>query len=270
MQSSFPSRAYFLCADARTGSSLLAGALRLTGLAGKPCEYFSEAEIDKPWLRKDELHVPDDEPFTGFRDWRDYILRAGSELNGVFGATVHWFQLKNALATFASEPSAPAVIGPRSLDILRGFFPELRLIWLRRKNVVAQAISHYVAINTGVWNYSSLSTIPMVTVDVNVPYDFSSIDWQVKSANVAADGWRSILKGSEHLTLALTYEELADDLAGAVRKVLTHLDISLGEAEPPLAPLQKQASVWSHELERRYRGERRARGLGPVGDEDFR
>jgi hypothetical protein len=31
--------------------------------------------------------------------------------------------------------------------------------------------------------------------------------------------------------------------------------------------LEKQSGPWSKEMERRYRDERRARGLGPVGDE---
>src|SRR6202044_1358193 len=100
MISNFPSRAYFVCCDARTGSSLLAGVLRMTGIAGKPFEYFGLGEIDRPWVGGDELHVPDDEKFTNLRNWRDYIVRSGSEPNGVFGASLHWFQLKEALATF--------------------------------------------------------------------------------------------------------------------------------------------------------------------------
>ncbi len=59
MTDMFPGRAYLVCCDARTGSSLLAATLRATGRAGKPFEYFTRAEIDKPWLRA-ELRVPDD------------------------------------------------------------------------------------------------------------------------------------------------------------------------------------------------------------------
>jgi trehalose 2-sulfotransferase len=271
MMTSFPSRAYFICCDARTGSSLLAGTLRLTEVAGKPFEYFGRAEIDKPWLRY-ELRVPDDEPFTDFRNWRDYILRAGSEPNGIFGASVHWFQFENALSTFDMPPPAEARADRRPIEVLRAFFPDLRLIWLRRKNIVAQAISHYVAIKTGEWHRrsSSASTIRAPSADQAerlAPYDFSAIDWQVKSAIVASGGWRAVLAESKEPPLELTYEEVSTDLAGTVKKVLDHLGVSLGSTPVPPPLLLKQASDWSAELERIYREDRHARGLGPVGDE---
>src|SRR5437588_12791847 len=121
MPNVFPGRASFVCFDARTGSSLLAATLRATGRAGKPFDYFSRAEIDKPWLRA-ELRVPDDVAFTSFADWRDYIVSAGSEMGGVFAASVHFFQLGDCVSTFR-EPGADS----RPLDALRGFFPDLRL-----------------------------------------------------------------------------------------------------------------------------------------------
>ena len=71
MSDTFPGRAYIVCCDARTGSSLLASTLRETARAGKPFEYFARAEIDKPWLRA-ELRVADDIAFTSFPAWRDY------------------------------------------------------------------------------------------------------------------------------------------------------------------------------------------------------
>ena len=266
MITEFGSRAYLICGDARTGSSLLSGTLRLTEVAGKPYEYFGMAEIDKPWLRY-ELRVPEAEPFVDFRTWRDYIVNAGSEPNGVFGASVHWFQFGHVLAAFR-DPETPTDLRP--IDELRRFFPELRLIRLRRKNVVAQAISHYVAMKTGLWNHSAYRAAreggPPVITDSRAPYDFAAIDWQVKSANVAVDGWRETLAPARDITLELSYEELNSDLPGAVRKVLDHIGQSLkGPLPPPI--LLKQAGPWSQELERLYRAERAARGLGPVGDE---
>ncbi len=263
MIESFPSRAYFICADARTGSSLLAATLRQTGLAGKPFEYFVETEIDKPWMRE-ELRVPEAVAFTGFRDWRDYIVAAGAELNGVFAATVHWFQLGNALATFRSEaPGAPT----RPVEILRAFFPELRLIWLTRDNLVAQAISHYVAMKTGVWRRRRGHAPPGDRTDHLAPYDFPAIDWQVRSAIVAHEGWRETFADARELPLPLTYEQLSADLDGSVRGVFDHLGLSLGDSSVPPPALQKQASDWSLDLERRYRAERAEKGMGPVGDE---
>lgn len=259
----FPSRAYFLCADARTGSSLLGDVIRMTGLLGKPYEYFNEHEIDSAWFR-DELRVPAGVAFVGFPAWRDYIVKAGAELNGVFAATVHWFQFPNVLATFRSDaPGEPT----RPVATLRAFFPELRLVWLTRENIVAQAISHYVAITTGVWTRPRGHNPPGGRTDHLAAYDFDRIDWQVQSALVAEAGWREVLSDAGDILLPLTYERLCADLDGAVRQVFAHVGVSLGDRPIPQAVLQKQASDWSRDLERRYRRERAERGLGFVGDE---
>lgn len=263
MSDSFPGRAYFICGDARTGSSLLAATLRATGRAGKPFEYFTRAEIDKPWLRG-ELRVPDDVPFTGFPDWRDYILGAGSEMGGVFAASVHYWQLPHCVETFRAEGADPAT---PALDVLSAFFPRLRLVWLRRDNVVAQAISHHVAIATNIWNSRHGGAARRGESDRGAPYDFDRIDHQVQSALNAQAGWRATLKGGEAITLRLSYEELAADLAGAVARVCDFVGADLGEAEARAPGLEKQAGAWSVEMERRYRDERTRRGLGPVGDE---
>lgn len=263
MANVFPGRAYLVCCDARTGSSLLAATLRATGRAGKPFEYFTRAEIDKAWLRA-ELRVPDDLPFTSFPDWRDYILAAGSEMGGVFAASVHFWQLPHCVETFRAAQADPAT---SALDVLRGFFTDLRLIWLKRDNIVAQAISHHVAISTNIWNSRLGRAARPGESDLGAPYDFDRIDHQVESALAATQGWRQTLKGAEAITLPLAYEDLAADLPGAVRRIFAHVGVDPGP-EPIRAPgLEKQAGAWSVEMERLYREERRARGMGPVGDE---
>ena len=263
MTDSFPGRAYLVCCDARTGSSLLAATLRATGRAGKPFEYFTRAEIDKPWLRA-ELRVPDDLPFTSFPDWRDYIVRAGSEMGGIFAASVHYWQLGHCVETFRASDADPAA---PPLATLRRFFPDLRLVWLRRDNIVAQAISHHVAISTNFWNSRLAGAARPGESDRGAPYDFDKIHHQVESVLAATAGWRETLKGAEAITLPLAYEALAADLPGAVRRLFAHVGIEPGP-EPIRAPgLEKQAGPWSREMERRYRDERRERGMGPVGDE---
>jgi len=254
----FPGRAYLVCGDARTGSSLLAATLRATGRAGKPFEYFTRAEIDKPWMRA-ELRVPEDLPFVSFPDWRDYIVKAGSEMGGIFAASVHYWQWPHCVETFRTT-SADSALG-----VLRRFFPDLRLIWLTRRNIVAQAISHHVAMSTNIWNSRLGGDKRPGESDRGAPYDFDRIEHQVQSVLAAQAGWRETLKGAEAITMALTYEELAADLAGAARRVCAFVGADLG-AEPIRPPgLEKQAGAWSVEMEQRFREERVRRGLGAVG-----
>ena len=250
----FAAPAYLVCADARTGSSLLAASLRATGRAGKPFEYFSRTEIDKPWLRT-ELRLDPGAPFTSFRDWRGPILKAGSEMGGIFAASVHFWQLGDCVSAFGEG---------EALEVWRRFFPRLKLVWLRRENVVAQAISHHVAISTNLWNSRLAKGLKPGESDLGAPYDYDKIDWQVKSAVAAQEGWAATLKGADAITLRLSYEDMAKDLEAAVRRVCAHVGADLTGAPVRSAGLEKQAGAWSREMERRYREERAARGLGAV------
>ena len=260
MREDFPGPAYLICGDARTGSSLLASTLRTLHRAGKPLEYFGHAEIDKPWMRE-QLHTPEGEPFVSFVGWRDYILAAGSEYGGVFGASVHWFQADTLRETFRRPGDDLTLPGT-----LRKFFPRLRFIRLRRRNLVAQGMSHYVAITNNIWNTTSAPHLKPGEHDRETPYDFDRIDEQVNNARLGRDGWRRVLAEAEDITLPLSYEELASDIETSIHRVLAH--IGAPAAEGPVRPyLQKQAGARSVEMERLYREERRARGLGPVGDE---
>ena len=138
--------------------------------------------------------------------------------------------------------------------------------WLRRDNIVAQAISHYVAIATNIWNSRQGGAIPPAERDRGAAYDFDKIEHQVESVLAVTKGWGAALKGAEAITLPMSYEELAADLPAAVRRLCAFVGVDLGEVRIR-APLEKQAGPWSREMERRYRDERRTRGLGPVGDE---
>ena len=140
-------------------------------------------------------------------------------------------------------------------------------MWLRRDNLVAQAISHHVAMATNIWNSRLGGDVRPGESDRTAPYDFDRIHHQVESALAVQRGWRETLKGAEAVTMPLSYEELAADLHGAVRRVCAHVGVDLGDAPVRPPGLEKQAGPWSREMERLYREERRARGLGPVGDE---
>jgi LPS sulfotransferase NodH len=185
-------------------------------------------------------------------------------LGGIFAASVHYWQLPDCVETFR-EPGADPATPP--LEVLRRFFPELRLVWLRRDNIVAQAISHHVAMATNIWNSRLGRGVRPGESDRGAPYDFDKIDWQLKSAIAATEGWREALRGAEAITLPLSYEQLAADLPGAARRLCAHVGVDLGEIEVRAPGLEKQAGTWSLEMERRYREERRERGMGPVGDE---
>lgn len=244
-------RSYLICAGPRTGSNLLATALRATKLMGRPFEYFNVPVMNQPWMLR-TLGLPAD--FTGLPQISDrlqLIVRAGTSDNGVFGATVHWWDLDGLLQAIRGTRPDPAGGSERALDVLRSYFPDLRFIWLRRTNTVAQGISHYLARATRVWSVrSNASNGPQD--DRNVPFDFAKIHELVHDAELQAEGWRGLLLGAEEITLALTYEEFAADFAGCLRRVLGFLGQPVPADLPPVH-YRRQSDERSLEWERRYR-----------------
>src|SRR6266576_2552875 len=118
-------RYYVLCSCPRTGSSLVAAALRQMGL-GDPQEYFNPVDDDyQP--RREFLDVP----------LNEYLERIKSErsANSVFGIKTHFRQI-------------PAEI----VDEFPRIFPNASYVFLTRRNVLRQALSWARATQTGAWD----------------------------------------------------------------------------------------------------------------------
>src|SRR5205809_518177 len=128
-----PRRAYWICCTPRTGSALLCQLLRATGVAGRPEEYFWR---DNEPLYRARWHV------TTYHDYLERALEEGTTPNGIFGAKVgagmylaHFFRQLRTLPQF--EDATPSLF-----SILSALFPDLKCIWLTRRNKVRQAVSY--------------------------------------------------------------------------------------------------------------------------------
>ena len=254
-----PTRAYFVCCNARTGSSLLLDILRQTGVAGNPFPYFRPGGMALAGLRQ-IIGVSMDEPFTGYRNWRERILLAGSQNGDIFSTKLFPGHVPNAIEAFSQghEGQTPSLV-----EALAGYFSDVRLIWLRRANLVAQAVSHYAAIKSGEW-FALPGERPSIDLENVAPYDFLEIDALVAGAASDDALWGQILEGSTIPILSLTYEELAADMDGTTRDALRFLGLSDQVPTIPATVRVKQATDWSLELERRYRAERSERGAPPA------
>ncbi len=132
-------KSYFISAMPRTGGHLLCEALESTGIAGNPTEYF-EPDYETYWC--DRLGV------SGHADYFEKVLAFGSTPNGVFGSKVIWPQLEPLKAKLGLIHGS----GISDLDLLQRTFPDLRFIWLKRRDKVRQAISYYKAVKTDIWH----------------------------------------------------------------------------------------------------------------------
>jgi LPS sulfotransferase NodH len=207
-------RGYAICAEPRSGSSLLCAALRSTGVLGQPREYLGMARF--ALLEK--------EP-----ELLDRLLQEASTPNRVYG-----------LKVMASH-----------FDIAAGSnwasrLPELQFIHIERRDLLGQAISWLRAEQTGQFHSRDPGS-------GTAHYDGRRIAGMVRRLGVSQLRWRLYFARNGISPLLLTYEEFADDLGGAARRVAAHV----GLAEEPVVAFEglrlgRQRDALSEEWRERF------------------
>src|ERR1700758_1845514 len=135
---------YVIASTPRSGSSLLAGGLVATGVAGRPEEFFTPDYIE---AYKKDLKLPLD------CTWAEYLAKVMSFAeteNGVLGVKIHWRHvgwLAQAVG-FRGDPG----------DVLEMLFPAAIFVNIVRTDRRAQAISLFRAETSGEWFRSSVSS----------------------------------------------------------------------------------------------------------------
>jgi LPS sulfotransferase NodH len=230
-----PSVSYLVCATNRSGSNLLCGLLKRTGVAGRPEEYFWRG-FEPDWARSWGASGP-----------VEYVLGAIREgtREGVFGAKVMWFHMPNLLAKLE------AVEGREGLDdraLLEGTFPGLRFVWIWREDVVAQAVSFAKAKQTDQW-----TDLAPRRPDRVARFDFAEIDRLVGEIEEQNAAWRRWFRANGITPFDVRYEDLVADMEGVTRRLLEFLGVA-APGDMAIEPRHaRQADSVNAEWAARYR-----------------
>jgi LPS sulfotransferase NodH len=243
-----PSLSYIICCAERTGSTLLGNALIGTGIAGRPRSYFNRVAHYNPKMQKILGNAKDDDNYLG------KVMVAATTSNGVFGAKVHWQHFLNLVTRVERSLLLRGGAAPASVpERLQSHFPDLRYIWLTRRNAVARAISHYRVTKTSRWQLDSRWVTDDTGGEGEPRFDFDEIDAFVRLGEAQDAHWRQYFREHGISPLALVYEDLVQDLEGTVRRVLSFLGIAAETIAVPPPGLRRQADDHSREWEARYR-----------------
>ena len=183
-----------MCGTPRAGTNLLTGLLKSTGVAGAPEEYFWRDDMPA-WSERWET--------TTFVDYLLGAIRAGTTANGVFGAKLMW----GYMADFLDRLDRLAG-GHEGSDrsLVERFFPASDFIWIRRDDMVAQAVSWARAIQTGVW-YDQVGRSSATPPE----FDFDQIERLAREAADHNDAWQRWFAANEITPLLVRYEDLVSD-----------------------------------------------------------
>jgi trehalose 2-sulfotransferase len=241
-------RSYLVCATPRSGSTLLCEALRETGVAGNPLEFFEAvpatrvprhpieylAGLEDPHARGLIERVPpnaapwySDLRGTGtYADHLHNVRRWGTTANDVFGAKIMWAHLED-LGRQCGATDLHALI-----DTL---FDRPSCVWVRRTDKVRQAVSMWRAMQTQSWRAENERAAG------EPRYSFPALRHLVELLSTYDAAWERFF-GARGDVLILTYEDVAADLAGALRSTLDYVGVAVpGPALQALPTMRRQA-----------------------------
>ncbi len=239
------SKSYFVCATPRSGSTLLCEALKATGVAGRPEEYFESVVATgrppRPESYLDGLEdpealallgdasAPEPPPYSsleGVRSYAEHLERVrewGTTPNGVFGVKLMWDHV-GRLHRRAGDP----------LEL----FGVPDFVWVRRRDVVRQAVSLWRAMQTQAWRDEGSER------GAHEPqYSFAALRHLVGRLSEHDRCWGELLAGRPVLELA--YEDVNADLPGAVRRTLDQLGVAPPDGRVELPRMRRQADELS-------------------------
>src|SRR4051794_35472540 len=193
-----PTRSYLVCATPRSGSTLVCQALKGTGVAGRPEEYFEALEHSGRPRRPEEYFSGVEDPSilnqlqrrgvsggpqprsplwsrTAYDRYLEWAVEQGTTDNGVFGAKLMWNYLGDFVSLLRNIPEYRDL--PLA-ELLPSVFSELTFVRVVRANKVRQAVSLWKAVQTATWrqNDSAAGGIGAVAEDDDKPPYKSYLD----------------------------------------------------------------------------------------------
>lgn len=193
MKHSIPTRGYAVCTQPRSGSNLLCEYLASTDQLGYPLEYFNGSA-------RRALGIPDfpDDPHQQI----DFVLRRAATTNGIYALKLFPHQHDSISASL------------RWTELL----PNLRFVYLERRDLLAQAISWAKALQTS--QYRSTQVPQCVPI-----YDGHAILDRLLAIVRERARWEIFFARTGILPLRIVYEEFVDDPLRHVNRIAEFMDI---------------------------------------------
>jgi LPS sulfotransferase NodH len=215
----------------------LCEALTTSGLAGVPAEYFGANQADrlaKSWGATDQA------------DYLGMLFRHRSTANGVFGAKVTWRHF-GVFVDRGRDIEHHRALAPAALA--SALLPNLRYVWLTRRDKLRQAISYSKALQTGVWNVAG----PDVVDRPSLQYDRASITTLLQATGDDEAQIREYFSVNGINPLTIVYEEFVSRYEATCRDVLQYLGVQpADEFRLPSPTLTQQRDVLTEEWVQRY------------------
>ena len=229
-----------ICGTPRCGSTFLCEALRNTGIAGLPDEYFFwdfEPRYYREW---------------GVSCYEEYLNRAiqlSTTSNGVLGLKIMMIyfhdvvnKLRNLPAYENREITAP--------ELMASVFPNLHYVWSTRRNKVRQAVSWWIAHQSGIWIWDGEEK-PGPSKEPE--FNFKAIDYLVQLIVMHEAAWQEYFSDCNTTPFVVIYEDFVKSYEETALQILSFLNISIpSDVVFGRKVMKKQATAISERLVQQY------------------
>lgn len=232
---------YMIAAVPRSGSTHLSIKLWETGVLGAPMEYLTFPLIANfllPRLGLGEIKELDGFEQREFVRYWEIVKSIRTSPNGVFGHKVFMVNVVNLMK--------------KNPDLFKLILPDY-IVFLTRKDLVAQAISYSRAIRTNKW-FAGGDRLK------KSDYDFSHIELMKTSLTKQYDYWETMFSMARIEPIRITYEDLVENSSQVVSHILKEMNIHPNRDMTLLLPrIEKQSDAISKNWRERYDSDRRVK-----------
>lgn len=228
-----------LCATQRCGSTLVVEDMRNSGVLGQPKEWFL------PWKSSKDGNAQE-------RDWNKslaMVYKRGRGENGIFSVKImanQLFDIDMCLSSFATVK--PINSGP--FPYVASEFEGAVWVWLRRRDIVAQAISRLIARQTKV-NHATANPEDVhfagnlmrgLKPDYNqaATYNYAAIRGNVTAISLENLAWADFFQSNQISPLILEYEDVITDPS---MKHLSQMGALIGQGASPPRQARKMVKL---------------------------
>jgi LPS sulfotransferase NodH len=245
-------KSYIICTSPRSGSTLLCGRLRDTGVAGDPESLFHRPSLDA-WLQSYGLARDDfDSPLSALRAAFDHAIHTGRGQTDTFG-----LRLQRHSFSYFTQQLAQLYPDPHSdLTRLQAVFGPTLFIHLTREDKLSQAVSRVMAEQTGLWHRHADGTeLERLAPPKPPQYDATAIARHLRDLRQMDLDWQAWFKTQGITPLRLSYDTLSNDPQGCVAQILQALGQDPDIASQLCPPTAKLSNSINRDWIRRFQAE---------------
>jgi LPS sulfotransferase NodH len=230
--------------------------LRATGLPRQARQYFEDPAVQHIAERLPAVDPGKPEARGSFEGWFSYVVQRGTTPNGVFGAKMMWNYFDDFRARVAELPGLGDM---KFTDALDQVFPKLRIIFVRRRDKLSQAVSLWKAIQTQQWRNEAEGERDLSSA----VYDYDALKFLVDELHRWDARWEDWFYVTGREPIRVIYEEFVGRRAATVGRVLDELGIDPPEPDGERGPMKPQSDEISRDWLTRFREDEGANALRP-------